>query len=750
MSDVAAELELLRRRFDRERAARKAAEAALELKAGELYDASDRLRVANARLAGEVAEQVSARQASEAMAAAIVDRASDAVLVVDTEGRVRSWNRQAARIFGYPTDAAVGQLLVDLIVPLEQHPAFERCRGELLGEHAPVDAETCSRVLLDRPLSATAVDREGRRFPIEFAIAALPSPTGTVFSAFIRDVSQQRTAEQRRHTLYDVGRVLAEAADVATALPLVLRAVGEGLGWQVGLAWQVDLAAGVIRCTGEWSARDGDHSAMLTESRDRAFALGQGLPGRVWQTAATAWISHLESDANFPRKGAAAKSLLRSGVGFPLTVDGRVVGTMEFFHRDARPPDADLLAMMGAVGEQVSQFVRRRRAEADAADARVRAETASRAKSEFLANMSHEIRTPLNGVVGMLQLLTDTPLDADQRRRIDVARSSAAALLTLINDILDFSKIEAGRLELDPVPFDLAEVADGAVAIVAPKAEGKGLRVSWRIGAGLARRRIGAGDRVRQVLINLLGNAAKFTAAGSVTLIVSEAGDDPGDPTVRFAVTDTGIGIPPDRLDRLFKSFSQVDASTTRQYGGTGLGLAISKQLAELMGGAVGVDSTVGRGSTFWFTARLPVDVAAAPVAPTAVAAFTPAGLVAEDNDVNQMVVGEMLRRLGYEADLVDNGHAAVVATAEGGYDLVLMDCQMPVMDGFEAAAIRAREAERPGARRLPVIALTANAIKGDRERCLAAGMDDYLSKPIDGGALAAKLAMWLATRAAA
>ena len=390
------------------------------------------------------------------------------------------------------------------------------------------------------------------------------------------------------------------------------------------------------------------------------------------------------------------------------------------------------------------------------------AQAASRAKSDFLANMSHEIRTPLNGVVGMLQLLAGTPLDAGQRRYASVAVASAKSLLTLINDILDFSKIEAGKLELEHLPFDLAELAEQAVAILSVRAGEKGLAVSCAVDPAVAHRRVGPGDRVRQVLVNLLGNAVKFTAAGSVTLRVT-MGDPAGDPAghaadlIRFAVTDTGVGIPPDRLDRLFKSFSQVDASTTRKYGGTGLGLAISRQLAELMGGAVGVESTVGVGSTFWFTARLPADAqpaaaaepTAVPSTPPAAAAAVPAGrrvLVAEDNEVNQMVVGEMLRRLGYAADLVGDGRAAVEAFVRGGYDLVLMDCQMPEMDGFAAtAAIRAE-----GGPRVPIVALTANALAGDRERCLAAGMDDYLTKPIDAGALAEKLARWLAAGAAA
>jgi PAS domain S-box-containing protein len=507
------------------------------------------------------------------------------------------------------------------------------------------------------------------------------------------------------------------------------------------------------------------------------------------------------------------------------------------------------------------------------------AEAASRAKSDFLANMSHEIRTPLNGVVGMLELLSATPLDAQQRRYARVARTSADTLLSLINDILDFSKIEAGKLELDEIDFDLHELVEDMAEMFAPRAHEKSIELVSSIHPDVPNSVRGDPDRIRQVLINLTSNALKFTERGEVVIDVQRIGESEGCVRLRFSVRDTGIGIPADRRDRLFKSFSQVDASLTRKYGGTGLGLALCKQLVELQGGTIQFECELNRGSTFSFEiplrkqastksrrsipenlegmrilvvddnatnreilaaqlagwrfrhsavacaadalpdlqraaaesqpyrmaildmqmpemdglqlareikatesicdtvllmltstgqilspqrmnelgladclpkpvrqsrlfdtivdcmsadgARKPLDEC--PATRPAIASTSHRRiLLAEDNEVNQLVASSILAQFGYDCEIVTNGEAALEAVRQDQYDLVLMDCQMPGMDGFEATRMIREREQASAAGRLPIVALTANAIKGDRERCLSAGMDGYVAKPID------------------
>jgi PAS domain S-box-containing protein len=611
----------------------------------------------------------------------LLDNSSDIVYTHDLDGKLITWSKAGEVLTGYKQREVAGKKLLEL-VSTDHREDTEAILDAIVQGRGPVTFEL------------VVLAKSGTPVTLEVSTRAITQKSKRVgVLGFARDITARKCAEEA------LKQSELRLRTVVTNVPVILLAFsGEGV---------------LTLCEGKGLAALSLEPESLVGSTVRD--LEAAMPGIA---------------------EAYGRAMSGQRVTSIQEVGGRVYETQLVpVHENDR--------VTGIIGIGIDITDLKRSGE-EAQRAREVAEAASKAKSEFLANVSHEIRTPMNCILGMTELALDGPLSGEQREYLELVRTSTNSLLTIINDILDFSKVEAGKLELSLARLSLAEVLETTVKHFALRARQKGLSLGYHIAPGTPDTFLGDAGRIRQVLTNLIGNAIKFTETGSVTVRVSPEFQNAAEAVLRFEVVDTGIGIARDKQKVIFDAFAQADGSATRRYGGTGLGLTISRQIVELMDGQIGLESEQGKGSTFYFSLRLQKIQEGLPVPEARLTEENAGGahtesnqavriLLVEDNPANQRLMLYMLRKQSYDVTVANNGLQAVAAfekAGEGGFNLILMDVQMPQMNGFEAtAAIREREKEFTT--KVPIIALTAHAMKGDRERCMDAGMDGYISKPI-------------------
>ncbi|HEX9656910.1 MAG TPA: PAS domain S-box protein [Bacteroidota bacterium] len=641
----------------------------------------------------------------------LFENSPEGIVLLDNEDRVVRVNKEFTRMFGYSMNEAEGKAINELISPLE-------LRGEALRVTQQVSQG------LQVSFETVRCRKDGTRFDV--SILGTPinqglDKTASVYGIY-RDISDRKEIEDALHQSEHLFRTVVE-----------------------------NLAEGLL-------ITEFDDSILYANPR-LALITGYEVEEMIGKQTHKLFTDESEWPAAERRNGERAQGI---GGSYEMRLR-RKDGTLIWVLVNAAPfvnAENEIIGTFGAV----TDITERKASQEDLIEARERALEASRLKSEFVANMSHEIRTPMNGIIGMTNLLIDTNLSEEQREFATIIKSSGDSLLKIINDVLDFSKIEAGKLVIECAPFNLIACLEETAAIFLQASRVRKIDISIAVDRRVPTLVLGDALRIKQILTNLLSNAVKFTHKGNVTVSVSVLMEAGKDVTLEFRISDTGIGIPTEVQGRLFQPFTQADGSTTRNYGGTGLGLSISQTLVNLLGGNIGFQSDFGVGSTFWFVIPLQknLDVLEedsglnnplrSPVANMEEngreqsSSFmkgqtSPRIMVVEDNPVNQKVAVKMLHRLGIEPVLTSNGKEAVALFQRELFDIILMDCQMPEMDGYAATAeIRKLTHEH----NVIIIAMTANALEGDREKCLTAGMDDYLAKPVKTEELKKKLSYWL------
>ncbi len=675
---------------------------------------------------------------------ALVQNIPDLVWVKNSEGVYLSCNAQFERFYGKPAQQIIGRTDDDFVSRELADFFRENDRLAMASDGTRKNEEWLT----------FAGETEPRLF--ETLKTGIRGDDGKMIGVLgvARDISERFRAEQTERRaaralklLGDCNYVLAQAESEAAMLERICRLVVESGGYlMTWIGFAEHNVEKNVRPVAQW----GDSTNYLRDARiswDEANERGQGPTGKCIRSGQVQINqNYLTDPAMLPWRNAAQARGFQSSASLPLqTPDQRTFGTLTIYSRDPDSFNPSEVALLEEMAHNISFGIDKLRDR----DLRLAAEAATRAKSVFLANMSHEIRTPLNAITGMVHMLQRTPLSGEQSDKLGKIETASRHLISIINDILDLSKIEAGKFVLEEAPVSVESIVGNVMSMIHGRAEAKGLRLCSEI-APLPANLIGDPTRLQQTLLNYAMNAVKFTPAGRVTLRVNTVEETAESALIRFEVEDTGIGIAPEVVSRLFAEFEQADNSTTRRYGGTGLGLSIVRHLSHLMGGKAGVSSVPGSGSTFWFTVRLQ---RSAPVAaPTADLPADVEGalreqyagkivLLVEDEPINQEISRMLLEDAGLQVELAADGLEAVAKAETRHYDAILMDMQMPRMDGLEAAR---RIKQRPEASTVPIIAMTANAFAEDRENCFSAGMCDFVAKPVDPELLYGTLLKWL------